>query len=157
MIDRCDIVFKNLVMDCEMPKFSQISFSRLSTCHIELQTLFYEVVRSYDCSVILGYRNEEDQHEAFNSGASQLDWPNGKHNKNPSMAADVCPYPVNLSTKDVKNLARFYHFAGYVKGIAEQLKAQGKMTYSIRWGGDWDSDLDFKDQKFDDLVHFELV
>ena len=27
----------------------------------------------------------------------------------------------------------------------------------IRWGGDWDSDTQVKDNKFDDLVHFELI
>ena len=26
----------------------------------------------------------------------------------------------------------------------------------LRWGGDWDMDHNFKDQKFDDLCHFEL-
>jgi len=26
----------------------------------------------------------------------------------------------------------------------------------IRWGGDWDMDTQTKDNKFDDLVHFEL-
>ena len=31
-----------------------------------------------------------------------------------------------------------------------------KMKINVRWGGDWDSDLDFNDQKFLDLVHFEL-
>ena len=41
-------------------------------------------------------------------------------------------------------------FAGYVQGVAEQLGIK------IRWGGDWDSDFDFKDQTFNDLVHFEL-
>jgi len=27
----------------------------------------------------------------------------------------------------------------------------------LRWGGDWDRDLDFSDQRFYDLYHFELV
>lgn len=135
-----------------MPKFSQESFSKLSTCHMELQALLYEVVRSFDCSVLEGYRNEEDQERAFENGKTKLHYPNGKHNANPSMAVDVAPYPV-----DWKNLKRFYFFAGYVLGIAERMKAEGKMTHSIRWGGDWDSDKDITDQSFNDLVHFELV
>jgi len=30
------------------------------------------------------------------------------------------------------------------------------MGMKIRWGGDWDMDTQTKDNKFDDLVHFEL-
>lgn len=135
-----------------MPKFSQESFSKLSTCHIELQTLFYEVIRHFDCQVLEGFRNEEEQEKAFDAGNTKLHWPNGRHNRNPSMAVDVAPYPV-----DWKNTKRFYWFAGYVMGIAQRLKDEGKMTYSVRFGGDWDSDKDINDQTFNDLVHFELV
>jgi peptidoglycan L-alanyl-D-glutamate endopeptidase CwlK len=35
-------------------------------------------------------------------------------------------------------------------GVASQ------MGLKIRWGGDWDMDTQTKDNKFDDLVHFEL-
>lgn len=135
-----------------MPKFSQESFSKLSSCHMELQTLFYEVVRHFDCQVLEGFRNEHDQDVAFEQGNTKLKWPNGKHNKSPSMAVDVAPYPL-----DWKNIKRFYWFAGFVMGIAQRLKDEGKMTYSIRFGGDWDSDKDINDQSFNDLVHFELV
>jgi peptidoglycan L-alanyl-D-glutamate endopeptidase CwlK len=123
---------------------------------MELQILFFEVVRFFDCTVLEGHRGEEEQNDAFARGATKLKWPDGKHNREPSIAIDVAPYPINFS-QEPKNIARYYLFAGYVLGIAEQLKAQGKMTYSIRWGGDWDSDKDLSDQKFDDLVHFELV
>lgn len=135
-----------------MPKFSQSSFSKLSTCEMELQVLFFEVIRSYDCIVLEGFRNQEDQEKAFESGTTTLHWPHGKHNSNPSTAIDVAPYPL-----DWKNLKRFYHFSGFVLGIAEQLKAQGKMTRSIRCGADWDGDKDLDDQKFNDLVHYELI
>ena len=38
----------------------------------------------------------------------------------------------------------------YVLGIASQ------MGLNIRWGGDWNQDTKTKDNKFDDLVHFEI-
>lgn len=139
-----------------MPKFSQGSFSKLSTCHLELQALFYEVIKYYDCTVIEGYRDQEKQEEAFRNKKTYFHFPDGKHNKTPSIAVDVAPYPVDFSEK-FKNLARFYLFAGYVLATAEQLKSQGKMTRSIRWGGDWNGDKDMSDQTFNDLVHFELV
>jgi len=135
-----------------MPKFSQASFSRLATCHMDLQVLFYEVIKYFDCTILEGYRNEEDQEWAFKAGHSKLHWPHGKHNRQPSMAVDVSPYPV-----DWNNVNRFYWFAGYVMGIAQKLKDEGKMTHSVRFGGDWNSDKDIYNERFKDLVHFELV
>ena len=119
---------------------------------MDLQVLFFEVIRSFDCTVLEGYRNEQDQEAAFNAGNSKLHFPNGKHNHQPSMAVDVSPYPV-----DWNNTKRFYWFAGYVMGIAQRLKDEGKITHAIRYGGDWDSDKDINDQNFNDLVHFELL
>lgn len=135
-----------------MPKFSQDSFSKLSTCHPDLQVLFYEVIKYFDCTIIEGYRNEEDQEKAFVSGNTQLHFPHGKHNRQPSMAADVAPYPI-----DWNNNNRSYWFAGYVMGIAQKLKDLGKMTHAVRFGGDWNMDNDIDNERFKDLVHFELV
>lgn len=135
-----------------MPKFSQDSFSKLTTCHIDLQVLFFEVIKSFDCTILEGYRNQEEQEKAFLAGNTKLHWPHGKHNHQPSMAVDATPYPIEWS-----NTKRMYWFAGYVLGLAQSLKDQGKMTHSIRWGGDWDSDKDLSDNKFNDLVHFEIV
>ena len=129
-----------------MAKFGKISREKLDTCHLALQRLFKEVVKEYDCTVLCGFRGEVEQNEAFRSGASQRRWPTGEHNKSPSMAVDVAPYPV-----DWNDLKKFYHFAGYVKGVAQSL------GISVRWGGDWDSDEDLKDQTFFDLPHFELL
>ena len=126
-------------------RFSSRSNKRLNTCNDKLQHLFREVVKTYDCTILVGHRGEEDQNAAFRDGRSTLQWPNGNHNKLPSDAADVAPYPVVWN--DAK---RFYHFAGYVLAKAEEL------GYKLRWGGDWDSDLDLNDQNFMDLVHFEI-
>lgn len=103
------------------------------------------MIKYYDCSVICGYRNLEKQTEAYHAGKSKVFYPNSKHNKQPSHAVDVVPYPI-----DWNDMKRFYHFAGYVKGIADSLGIK------IRCGADWDSDNDFKDQNFHDLPHFEL-
>jgi len=135
-----------------MPKFSQESFSKLSTCHADLQALFYEVIKNFDCMILEGYRNQADQDLAFKEGRSKLTWPNGKHNRQPSMAVDVTPYPVDFS-----NIKRLYWFAGYVMGIAQKLKDEGKMTHSVRYGGDWDGDYIKIEQHFKDLNHFELI
>ena len=135
-----------------MPKFSQDSFSKLSTCHMDLQAIFYEVVKYFDCTILEGYRNQEEQEQDYKEGHTQLHWPNGKHNHQPSMAVDASPYPI-----DWKNQKRLYWFAGYVMGVAQKLKDEGKISHSLRFGGDWDRDYDITNNKFQDLFHFELV
>ena len=129
-----------------MPEFGARSKVNLGECHIDLQKLFKKVVENYDCSVIEGYRSKEEQNTAFDAGKSKLQYPKSKHNRQPSLAVDVCPYPI-----DWENSNKFYHFAGYV------LKTADELNIKIRWGGDWDGDGDFKDQNFHDLPHFELI
>lgn len=128
-----------------MPSFSKTSYQKLSTCEIPLVTIFMEVIKHFDCTILTGHRNEEDQNKAFNDGKSQIKWPNGKHNSLPSKAVDVAPYPIDWGDRE-----RMNYFAGFVKGIATSKGIE------IRWGGDWDNDTEVKDNSFDDLVHFEL-
>lgn len=135
-----------------MYKFSKTSKERLETCHHDLQTLFNEVIKYIDCSIICGYRSREEQEKAVLDGKSKTHFPRSKHNSEPSMAVDVAPYPIDWSDN-----VRFYQFGGFVSGVATILKIQGKIKHSVRWGGDWDGDNDFKDQNFNDLVHFELI
>lgn len=129
-----------------MARFSALSRERLATCDDRLQQLFNEVVKHFDCTILEGYRPKEKQDAAFHAGTSKVQWPNSKHNKTPSQAVDVAPYPV-----DWTDLDRFRRFAWFVKGVASQ------MGIDIRMGADWDGDNEIKDQNFHDLPHFELV
>jgi peptidoglycan L-alanyl-D-glutamate endopeptidase CwlK len=136
-----------------MPMFSDESRTKLSTCHMDLQVIFYEVIRCLDCTIIEGHRNELDQDFDFKQGITDFKWPNGKHNILPSNAVDVTINPIDWDNKH-----QLFWFAGYVLGIAEQLKQQGKITHSLRWVSDWDINCDIRDEKsLSDLVHFELV
>jgi peptidoglycan L-alanyl-D-glutamate endopeptidase CwlK len=135
-----------------MPKFSLGGQVKLIQAHPDLQILFNEVIKYFDCTIICSHRGEEEQNNAFARGASKLKFPNSKHNQLPSLAVDVLPYPVVWSDTKRMNL-----FAGFVKGIAVMLKNEGKITHGIRWGGDWDSDTEVSDNQFNDLPHFELV
>lgn len=135
-----------------MLSFGTDSLQKLNTCHADLQTLFHEVIKYFPCKVIAGNRNKADQDKAFTEKKSKLQFPNSKHNSMPSMAADVMPFPV-----DWNDTNRMRYFAGYVMGIAALLKEQGKMAFSVRYGGDWDRDTQLKDNVFNDMVHFELV
>ena len=131
-----------------MPYFGSKSMSRLNTCNEQLKVLFKAVVKDFDCSVTEGYRNEETQNRYYDEGRSKVKYPLGNHNHQPSRAVDVYPFPI-----DVKDRDRFHFFAGYVRAVADQLGIK------IRWGGNWRNDLNigFRRNKFDDLVHFELV
>ena len=135
-----------------MPTFSRNSLEQLQTCHPDLQALFSEVIKTFDCQVLEGFRNQAKQETAFKAGNTQLPWPKGKHNKFPSMAVDVSPYPVEWD-----KINRFYWFAGFVIGTAIRLKQEGRMTMNVRYGGDWNRNYEIDDNHFNDLVHFELV
>ena len=129
-----------------MPAFSSSSAGRLATCDERLILLFDEVVKEFDCTVLEGHRNEADQNEAYRSGHSQLRWDEGNHNKTPSLAVDVAPYPI-----DWENIPRFIYFGGYVLGMA------ARMGIPLAWGGDWNSDRDLTNQTLFDYPHFELI
>ncbi len=128
-----------------MPRFGRRSRKNLETCNEDLQELFNEVIKFFDCTVIQGHRGKEEQNKYFDEGKSKVKYPNGRHNANPSNAVDVVPYPI-----DWKDTDRMYYFAGFVKGIAY------KMGIPIRWGGDWNDNTEVKDTNFKDLPHFEL-
>ncbi len=136
-----------------MPRFSSDSLSKLATCDLDLQRLFFEVIKTVDCKVTEGHRGEEAQNAAYAAGNSKLKYPNGNHNASPSNAVDVYFYPI-----DMNNTKKFYWFGGYVLGIAQRLKDEGKMTHSIRWGGSWDGVGQLNTANMlNDLVHFELI
>lgn len=123
---------------------------RLDSCDERLKELFLVVKRSgYPCLIIEGHRNEQRQNEAFEKGFSKKKWPEGEHNKMPSRAIDVAP--LKNGKIDWNDWHKFYHFAGFVQGIAYALGIK------IRSGLDWDSDFDLKDQTFMDAPHFEVV
>ena len=133
-----------------MANFGKISQTNLAQAHSDLQIVFNEVINHYDCAVICGHRNEEDQNKAYNDGLSKLRYPQSKHNKTPSLAVDVVPWFKNRPHIRWNDKDKFYEFGGFVQGVAASL------GINIRWGGNWDMDDELKDQSFFDLPHFEL-
>ena len=128
-----------------MPKFGRKSRERLSTCESNLQKVFNEVIKHVDCSVLEGHREKDRQNKLFEEGKTKVKYPNGRHNRQPSSAVDVTPYPVDWKDRERQTL-----FAGFVIGVASQ------MGINLRWGGDWDQDFQVVDNRFDDFPHFEL-
>lgn len=96
--------------------YSPRSTERLETCAPRLQEIFNRVIESVDCTIIEGHRDDERQNEMFRTGKSQLQWPDGKHNSEPSLAVDAAPYPIDWQDRERATL-----FAGFVIGIAKGL------------------------------------
>jgi hypothetical protein len=115
-----------------MYKYSRSSKKHLNTCDNQLVLLFNEVIKEIDCSIICGHRGRKEQEDAFNRGASKLHYPHSKHNKYPSMAVDVLPYPFNHDW----NREQFEPLAEVVKRKAKELGIK------IEWGGDWETIVD---------------
>lgn len=139
-----------------MYKFSKRSQSNLIECHVDLQKIALTAIAYIDFAVIEGYRGREAQNKAYFSGHSQLIYPDSKHNQTPSMAFDIIPYESGRFT-GWDNHKSFYFLAGHMAMIAKYLYKSGEISHRLRWGGDWQSDMDLSNSSFVDLPHYELV
>lgn len=135
-----------------MYKYSNTSIANLYTCHPDLIILFETVIKYVDVTIICGHRGQEEQNKAFENNKSTLKYPDSKHNRLPSSATDAVSYPIQWD-----DLEQHYYLSGYIKGIADMLYEQGKMSRRIRCGADWNRNMLVTDETFLDLFHFELI
>ena len=124
-----------------MYRFGKRSRERLRGVDTKLVNVLNELIKMMDVTVIEGLRSAERQGKLLAQGATKVKY--SKHME--GKAVDIAPYPIDWKDRD-----RFYYMGGMVRGIAKQLGV------NIRFGGDWDSDGETKDNNFDDLVHIEL-
>lgn len=122
-----------------MPKFSNSSKDKLKTCHPILQCIMNEAIKAYDFTILCGYRGESAQNKAYEKGNSKLKFPKSKHNKIPSLAVDIAPYPI-----DWNDIERFKELNYVVMNIANYLC----LDQYIQWGGTW--------KKFVDYPHYQI-
>lgn len=135
-----------------MAKFGKTSTERLNTAHPVLQELFNRVIKRRDCSITEGFRGPSAQKYVFKVGLSKVDWPDSKHNKHPSMAVDVVPWPEKWAS-----VSAFTFLCEIVFNEWWKMEKEGLTEgFKLRWGGDWDGDGDRTDQTFHDLPHWEL-
>jgi hypothetical protein len=132
------------MLEVFVPKYhwSEVSKARLLTCDIRLQLIFNKVLCHHDCSVLCGFRNESAQNKAYREGKSNVPWPKSMHNRDPSLAADVVPYPVQWKGWE-KDHGPLHFFAGIV------ISTGWDMGIEIKWGGHFKSIFDGP--------HFELI
>ena len=133
-----------------MPSYSNSSKCKLSTVHEDLQTLFNEVIKHYDCTIVSGLRTAEEQAKLYTQGrtapgkiVTHKDGYIKKSKHQGGNAVDAIPYPSGYKSKN-----ELIEFGGFVLGIAAMLKEQGKINSIIEWGGHWRS--------FRDRPHFQI-
>jgi len=120
-----------------MPELSERDMIRLATCHVDLQTIVIKVAERIPLMVVCGFRDKEKQDKAYSGGFTQVKWPNSLHNRERSMAVDLCP----TNPVDWNDIDRFRVVASYM--WAEGLKN----NIGLKWGGSF---------SFGDYGHFEL-
>ncbi len=145
-----------------MPRFSVKSQEIIKELEPDLQRLFNEVIKHWDCQPIDGIRTVAEQIKNIERGVSQTmkskHLPN-EHGK--SEAVDVMPYPFDwnkiqkgldaLKRADpTMQIAEVYAFIGFVRGVAVM------MNIPLRQGADWNTNNQFDDHSFIDLPHHEL-
>lgn len=120
-----------------MPNFSRSSEERLASCHPDLQRVARAAIKLVDFSVLCGFRGKELQDEAYKDGRSKEPWPNSRHNKQPSDAMDLAPYPIDWANREA-----FAYLAGIVIATA------AAMGIEMEWGGHFETIVD--------MPHFQL-
>ena len=145
------------------------------TLHSDLQLIFNWGLKysPVDFGLSEGFRAPEKQFRYYQVGREQQadgSWKkvgetitncNGhdiksRHNYNPSQAVDIFISVLGKPSLsyDISHLSLV---AGVLIAAAKFLYNEGKITHTLRWGGNWDKDGEILfDQKFDDLPHFEI-
>jgi peptidoglycan L-alanyl-D-glutamate endopeptidase CwlK len=104
------------------------SLAKLEMCCDDLQLLILDVAQRVDAgelfsagirdiTVLCGHRGKAEQDDAFARKTSKLTWPHSKHNKTPSMAVDIAPYPLDWNDREA-----FLVLRGFVLARAAALK-----------------------------------
>ena len=129
-----------------MPRFGKRSMERLEGVHPLLVDWCLELVTIMDCTVVSGVRDMTTQREYVSLGVSKT--MNSMHLLQPDgygHAVDLAPYPIRW-----ERTRSFDLLAGVGLGLAH------KMGIVIRWGGDFNQNMDVYDESFLDLGHFEI-
>ena len=128
-----------------MAKFSKRSLSARKELHPKLQLVVDEAIKTVDFVILDAQRGRAEQERAFKAKFSKAHFGLSAHNFSPAIAFDLCPYPI-----DFDNVTKFRAIAKAVLAAAKKLKIP------LRWGGDWDMDGEWSDERFLDWGHFEL-
>ena len=94
-----------------------------------------------------GLRTSEEQNQLFKDGYSKCD---GYLKMSKHQSGDAIDLNVFVGNKVVDNKEMLCVVAGVMFACASE------QNVKLRWGLDWDSDGDIRDNVFNDMYHFEL-
>jgi len=135
-------------------KFSSNSIKRMKGVHPDLITIFNRAIKNspidFGIPATGGLRTEDVQKRLFKNKTSKCDGVNNISNHQKGMALDFYAYVDGKASWDKVHLALV---AGVIMATASQLKAVGRITHRVRWGGTFGS-TKFKGW---DMPHFEII
>ena len=131
-----------------MNSFGRGSRKHLRTVDARLQRIAHRALRITDHSITCGHRTREAQDAAFEAGNSKIQWPDGKHNRLPSVAMDVQVWPRPEKEEDL--IDEQLYLLGVYKGVGQE---QG---IPIRTGADFNRNGRVSDNEWKDLFHVEI-
>ena len=128
-----------------MFRLGKRSLERLEGVHPDLVRVVKKAINCTVCdfTILEGVRDIERQRELFQAGASKI--MNSRH---------LTGHAVDLGAW-LGGIVR-WDWPLYYQIAAAMKMASVDEDVVIRWGGDWDSDGDYSDEKWRDGPHFEL-
>lgn len=131
--------------------YSRRSLKRLNTCIPSLVLLFTEVLADPECpsdiTILEGFRPNSRQAKLYAQGRTEpgpivthARPGQSAHNHYPSPAVDAAPYLDTDGDGDEElswDWDDYYPLAAFIKAKWAQLKAEGRVTGTLIWGGDW--------------------
>jgi len=158
--------------------FGRRSKEAIDTLQPPLQKVLYRAIEIVDITVLKGRREKEEQDAKFESGASQVKYPDSAHNVLvPTYKAwgfDAMPYTPGIpggvdwrtdkemfealkagdmreALEILENIKRIKMVSGIILGIAYE---QGIRLVN---GSDWDGDLNFMEHSLKDSPHYQPI
>ena len=152
-----------------MNKFGKTSTARLETCSAHLQLVCQEAIKRTpffadrtrqvvvpDLIVICGHRTKAEQQKAYDHGMSKVQWPDSKHNTDPSIAVDIGPY-----IKDLPGHIPWSNKMIWKSLYSLMMEVSDDLDIPLRSGIDWNGDGVFVDidptESFWDAPHYEEI
>jgi peptidoglycan L-alanyl-D-glutamate endopeptidase CwlK len=95
-----------------------------------------------------GLRTPEEQNQLFKDGYSKCD---GYTKISKHQSGEAIDVNVFVDSKVVENKEMLCVIAGVMFSCASELNIK------LRWGLDWNGNGDIRDNKFNDMYHFEII